>query len=138
MNFLHLLSVLAKVWVLSSAFEKIYCLSLGISCHKYFDLSKSTWGEKYYSPTLFFSRAKFYSQLHHRIIRIVYLAYFLANDCFFYSPSISWTPTVCMFYFPYYWYKYWVNPILSLVYFLFVQYCLNIIVYALWSCYLET
>jgi hypothetical protein len=100
MNFFTPFVSFAKVGVRSSAFEKIYCLSVGISCHKYFDLSNFTWGKSIIA--LVISQGQFYSWLHHRVIGIAYMAYFLAIDCFFYSPGISWNPTACMFYFPHY------------------------------------
>jgi hypothetical protein len=71
-----------KVGVQSSAFEKIYCLSVGISHHKYFDLSNFTWG-KSITVLQYFCKGQMYSQLHHRVIGIAYMAYFLAIDCFF-------------------------------------------------------
>jgi hypothetical protein len=53
MNFFTPLVSFAKVGVQSSAFEKIYCLFVGISHRKYFDLFKFYMGEKPYNPTLF-------------------------------------------------------------------------------------
>jgi hypothetical protein len=46
----------AKVGVQSSAFEKIYCLSVGISRHKYFDLSNFTWGKSIIALSFFFKK----------------------------------------------------------------------------------
>jgi hypothetical protein len=102
--------------VQSSALGEIYCL-WGFPVVNILAFQILHGGKVLQSYSIFF-RGNFNCQMHHRVIGIVCMAYFLAIDCFFFnSPSISWNPTACSFYFPYYWYKYWVNPILSLVYF---------------------